>query len=242
MTVKLGRREDKKLATRNLILDAAATLFPKLGYERTSVDDIVKEADVVKGTFYYHFTSKEEVLIALRQSVLSSSEFEKSLALGESPLKILADLLVEDARWTQNNRALAEVFFTRVFAKMTTEEHPPDGDGHRDGDGHGDGAGAMALSAEDGGDNPENGGAKNKRKGPPASIVRLVRAAQDAGELRRDQSAEDLTEVILGSFVHAQLTWLITKSNDSLIERVERWLAIVLQGCAHECHQGLVRS
>ena len=82
-----------------------------MGYEQTSVDDIVKEADVVKGTFYYHFASKEEVLMALRRSNLASSHFEKSLELGVSPLKILQDLLIEDARWTQNNRDLAEVFF-----------------------------------------------------------------------------------------------------------------------------------
>jgi AcrR family transcriptional regulator len=235
MTAKLGRREDKKLATRNLILDAAATLFPKMGYEQTSVDDIVKEADVVKGTFYYHFTSKEEVLMALRRSALCSSDFEKALEVGTSPLKVLADLLVEDARWTQSNRTLAEVFFTRAFAKMTTEDAPASGDGGAD----------VVASAADGagnGDGGGDGGAKNKRKGPPASIIRLVRAAQDAGELRRDQSTEDLAEVILGSFVHAQLTWLIAKSNDSLIERVERWLSIVLQGCAHECKQDLVRS
>jgi AcrR family transcriptional regulator len=231
----LGRREDKKLATRNLILDAAATLFPKMGYEQTSVDDIVKEADVVKGTFYYHFTSKEEVLMALRRSALCSSDFEKSLEVGTSPLKVLAELLVEDARWTQNNRALAEVFFTRAFAKMTHEEQPSNGNG----------ANVVASSGDGDGHKPEkseHGGAKNRRKGPPTSIVRLVHAAQDAGELRRDQSAEDLAEVILGSFVHAQLTWLIAKSNDSLIERVERWLEIVLQGCAHECKQDLVRS
>jgi AcrR family transcriptional regulator len=240
MTEKLGRREDKKLATHNLILDAAATLFPRMGYEQTSVDDIVKEADVVKGTFYYHFTSKEEVLMALRRSALCSSDFEKSLEVGTSPLKVLTELLVEDARWTQDNRALSEIFFTRVFAKMTHEEQPSNGDD----------ADVVELSADDNEDGhkseksekSEHDGAKNKRKGPPAAIVRLVRAAQDAGELRRDQSAEDLAEVILGSFVHAQLTWLIAKSNDSLIERVERWLEIVLQGCAHECKQDLVLS
>ena len=220
MTTKLGRREDKKLATRNLILGAAATLFPTVGYEQTSVDDIVKEADVVKGTFYYHFTSKEEVLMALRPSALCACDFEKELAGGRSPLAVLADLLLQDARWTEENRALAEVYFTKVFAKATIEELPAGGDGD------GDSAVAEIIAS--------NGGA-GKRKGPPAAVVALVRAAQNFGELRHDQKAEDIAEVILGSFVHAQLSWLVTKSQDSLIERVERWLKIVLQGCAHEC-------
>jgi AcrR family transcriptional regulator len=227
----VGRREEKKLATRNLILDAAAALFPKMGYEQTSIDDIVKEADVVKGTFYYHFSSKEEVLMSLRQSGLHSMDFEKSLELGLSPLYVLRELLLDDARWTQNNRALAEIFFTKVFAKMTTDALASDGDR--------DVAGA-ASDADCSKHDADN--APSKRKGPPASILRLVKAAQDAGELRTDQSTEDLTEVILGSFVHAQLTWLITQSNDSLIERVERWLKIVLQGCAYKCNQDLIAT
>ena len=65
---------------------------------------------------------------------------------------------------------------------------------------------------------------------------------KEAGELRKDQSPEDLTEVILGSFVHAQLTWLITKSTDSLTDRVSRWLDIVLQGCGQKTKQDLAHS
>ncbi|CAM4120626.1 TetR/AcrR family transcriptional regulator [Paenibacillus alkaliterrae] len=40
------------------ILAAALKLFSELGYYRTSMDDIAKEANVAKGTLYYHFTGK----------------------------------------------------------------------------------------------------------------------------------------------------------------------------------------
>lgn len=50
---------------RREILVAARDLFVKKGYEQTSVNDILKIVDIAKGTFYYYFASKEEVLEAI---------------------------------------------------------------------------------------------------------------------------------------------------------------------------------
>lgn len=47
--------------SRNKIVDASLKLFSELGYHRTSMDDIAKEANVAKGTLYYHFTGKGEL-------------------------------------------------------------------------------------------------------------------------------------------------------------------------------------
>lgn len=47
------------------ILQAASELFQEIGYESTSVDSIVRSAGIAKGTFYYYFKSKDEVLAAL---------------------------------------------------------------------------------------------------------------------------------------------------------------------------------
>ncbi len=47
---------------RREILVVARELFVKKGYEQTSVNDILKIVDIAKGTFYYYFASKEEVL------------------------------------------------------------------------------------------------------------------------------------------------------------------------------------
>ena len=40
----MGRREKKNELTRSIILDAAAELFAKKGYQATSVEDIVQSA------------------------------------------------------------------------------------------------------------------------------------------------------------------------------------------------------
>lgn len=50
---------------RREILDVARELFVTKGYDQTSVNDILKIVDIAKGTFYYYFASKEEVLEAI---------------------------------------------------------------------------------------------------------------------------------------------------------------------------------
>ena len=51
----------------NEIIDAAEHLFYSVGYDETSVSDIVKAVGVAQGTFYNYFASKEAVLEALVQ-------------------------------------------------------------------------------------------------------------------------------------------------------------------------------
>lgn len=47
---------------RHEILDTAEELFAYQGYENTSVQQILNRIGIAKGTFYYHFKSKEEVM------------------------------------------------------------------------------------------------------------------------------------------------------------------------------------
>ncbi|HJQ61135.1 MAG TPA: helix-turn-helix domain-containing protein [Vineibacter sp.] len=48
-----------KARTRAAILEAAARLFRRHGYEATGIDDIMAEAGLTRGGFYAHFRSKE---------------------------------------------------------------------------------------------------------------------------------------------------------------------------------------
>lgn len=47
------------------ILDTAERLFVSKGYENTSTTDILNEIGIARGTLYYHFKSKEDILIAM---------------------------------------------------------------------------------------------------------------------------------------------------------------------------------
>jgi TetR/AcrR family transcriptional regulator, cholesterol catabolism regulator len=47
------------------LLDAAAKLFSERGFHGTSMRDIAKAVDMLSGSIYYHFDSKEEMLLAI---------------------------------------------------------------------------------------------------------------------------------------------------------------------------------
>ncbi len=47
---------------RKEILEIAERLFLTKGYTKTTVNDILKEIGIAKGTFYHYFKSKEEVM------------------------------------------------------------------------------------------------------------------------------------------------------------------------------------
>lgn len=48
--------------TRTQIIEAAFLLFLKKGFKAVRLSDIERAAKITRGTFYYHFTNKEEVL------------------------------------------------------------------------------------------------------------------------------------------------------------------------------------
>lgn len=50
---------------RNEILDVAERLFGTKGFDRTSTNDILNEVGIARGTLYYHFKSKEDILDAM---------------------------------------------------------------------------------------------------------------------------------------------------------------------------------
>ena len=58
----LGRRERKKLETKERLVDCAVGLFASRGYDATTMEDIGECADVARATVFNYFARKEDIV------------------------------------------------------------------------------------------------------------------------------------------------------------------------------------
>jgi AcrR family transcriptional regulator len=84
---------------RSEILDVAQRLFYRKGYEQTSVQDIITEIGIAKGTFYHYFSSKLDLLDAMIERMI------------EQTLQSLEPLVADD-------RLSAQEKFERFFSDI----------------------------------------------------------------------------------------------------------------------------
>jgi AcrR family transcriptional regulator len=66
-------RDNKVEERRKQILDAALVMIAQKGYHGTTMDDIVKESKLSKGTLYWYFGSKKEIILALLERSLKNA-------------------------------------------------------------------------------------------------------------------------------------------------------------------------
>ena len=69
---EIGR--EKRARTRAQLVTAANSLFASQAVESITVDDVVREAGVAKGTFYVHFDSLEALIAAVAEELDVSHE------------------------------------------------------------------------------------------------------------------------------------------------------------------------
>ena len=94
------RTTERGEATRRHILDAAAACFAKHGYAGTSLSELIADAGLTKGGFYFHFPSKEALALAVIADKQEAWTVQVSAAaLGKSrgieQLRAMADRLCD---------------------------------------------------------------------------------------------------------------------------------------------------
>jgi len=93
----------KAEATRLAILEKAFIMIYERGYQATSIDEIIANTQVTKGAFYYHFSNKDEMGLAIINELLKpalSKSFTEPLLKEEDPAiaiyKLMHDLLMKN--------------------------------------------------------------------------------------------------------------------------------------------------
>lgn len=102
---------------RDDIIEAAAECFANTGYDATAMRDIAKRTGILAGSIYYHFASKEEILVAVHEE-----------AVRRIRNKVLKAIDVEADAWTrlvQASTAYVEsLVIERKFAEVIITEFP----------------------------------------------------------------------------------------------------------------------
>ena len=93
--VKHSARELRRLQTRERILGAAIAEFKVSGMAGADVEAIVSAAGVAHGTFFFHFPSKEHVLLELerREEARMATEFDRILRAEHDLATALTELV-----------------------------------------------------------------------------------------------------------------------------------------------------
>ncbi|MCY3197900.1 TetR/AcrR family transcriptional regulator [Acinetobacter baumannii] len=97
----------KKQSKREIILDTATQLFIQESYIGVGIDRIITESEIAKATFYKHFPSKEELVIACLQELKLDIqiEVEEHIAKKSVPLEKLEQLYLWYIDWVNQNDA-----------------------------------------------------------------------------------------------------------------------------------------
>lgn len=114
------------------LIRIAYRLFVAKGYEHTSVDEIIQEAGIAKGTYYYYFESKEQMLEEVIEMMLRA-EGAKAEAILRADLPVPQKIVgiissihpaqeeqsIEDALHQPENLLMHNKIRERVFDLLT---------------------------------------------------------------------------------------------------------------------------
>lgn len=107
-------KEDAELTRQNL-LDAAFRLFLENNYDRTSLEEICKMAQVTRGAAYWHFKNKYEIFECTVKETLNRIHNRVVEQINEDKKKSEEEILVE-LLWLPNCMTEDFIFIRKVMA------------------------------------------------------------------------------------------------------------------------------
>lgn len=122
MDTKSSRQHERA----NRILDAATALILRWGYNKTTIDDIAREAGVAKGTIYLHWKTREELFDTLmkRERIEMGRDFCRRIA--DDPAGCLPRGIFKHTALALMKRPLLKAVLLQdmdVLGKLAHSEH-----------------------------------------------------------------------------------------------------------------------
>jgi AcrR family transcriptional regulator len=122
---KPSAREAKRLQTRERLMGAAIAEFKRSGIAEADVGAIVAAAGVAHGTFFFHFPTKQHVLLELERR--EEERIAKQLSRYAEPKRDVESVLTEAVRLVLGlERRLGAVLFKDFLALHFSQTRPAD--------------------------------------------------------------------------------------------------------------------
>lgn len=77
-------------ATRGHLIDVATRLFAAQGYDDTSIEAVLREAGVSRGSLYHHFAGKDALFLAVLERVGERIDADLAEAMRDAPDRVAA--------------------------------------------------------------------------------------------------------------------------------------------------------
>ena len=120
------REVSRRQARAQRILDAAAALILRWGYNKTTLDDISRQAGVAKGTIYLHWKTREELFAALTKREKLEMAEDLKQRIEHDPEGATLRGILKNSALALMKRPLLKALFLRdmeVIGKLAHSEH-----------------------------------------------------------------------------------------------------------------------
>lgn len=208
MLCPLSRRQQRRVETRERLLDTALRLFSERDFDAVTVEMITEAAVVGKGTFFNYFANKEAIVAYL---------FESHLQLLQEIVELPVESLpVVPPRATIEKRCAGLKVGGPVWRQIVAITHLM---AERDGASKRLQRTLLSLSLTNDAVRAAN---LSIRRRVVAVGGELVRAGQASGEFRDDLSVEALTDFLVHIYSSALYAWAQSDTDESFHAALDR--------------------
>jgi AcrR family transcriptional regulator len=123
-TFLLAKKDREGLQMKETIMEQSIQLFAQKGFKETSIQDIMNELNVTKGTFYYYFKNKEELLMDIHLQYIDRLLENQEAILADdtkSYQEKLYDIIFKLIHDIEKEGLSAKVFFREM--RHLSEKH-----------------------------------------------------------------------------------------------------------------------
>ncbi len=116
-------REECRERRRDIILEAAATVFAERGYQRATMKEVAAHAGIAPGTIYLYFKNKRDLLLAITDRLIAQPVDHTLAQLADLDAEAyIAAILQDRLQFARRNQAFLQALVTEIWTDEELRE------------------------------------------------------------------------------------------------------------------------